>query len=253
MLDHQERSVGVHVPLVVSVEVLDVVHVVGVICIDMVVAAVALARPVLAHAVVGQGPGVERVVDEDGKHRDDGLLVLAHDPEDLLAAAAHHALHARGPHGIDHISCQSEGHLFGGPQQFSLLKGDSEVDVDDVRGGLGQEDVGEVPVTEADDVPGHAVDGNRSCIGKSSLEPPSRVGEASQKDAGHAGRSEVLDALLKEPFLLLEGRRLAPALLGLDGVELSHDFTGGAMILSVAVCDELLEARGVVDPFEEAR
>ncbi len=60
------------------------------------------------------------------------LMRCPHDFHRLLTASAEHALNARDPHPIHYITCQPEWHRLRGRQRFSLLKGHTQVNVDEL-------------------------------------------------------------------------------------------------------------------------
>ena len=119
----------------------------------------------------GEHPAVEGVVEEDLEDGHEGLDVGAERGEKLGGAGEEGSVGPLEAHAVENVASESERDGLGNREGLALLEGDAKVDVDDLGGVGGDEDVLGVSVADAERVANDGGGRNALGVGPRSVDP----------------------------------------------------------------------------------
>ena len=155
-----------------------------------------------------QPPRNKRIVDECLEDSHQALLVLPHDLHSNLGCGPEAPLDPANLHRLRQHPREPERYPLG--ELFTVhgnFKAVAKVNVHDLARHAVHEQVGWVTVTQAHDVPYHTAHGERTGIGRSTLEPGLRVCAGEPKNTVEVLASCIVQSVL-EDLQLLEYREI---------------------------------------------
>lgn len=136
------------------------------------------AVALLGHGFLGgDGPGVQGIVEQDFQQGQDGVSIVSKDLHRFDAGRTKNPFDSRQAHPVDDVSAQPKRHSFRRRQRFALFERDSQIDVYHFGGGVVDEYVAHVAISDAQDVTDHGRCRNAQSVGQPPLEPNLRGGE----------------------------------------------------------------------------